>query len=356
MAESAAAVGTQIGRYFSLASLLPSALFIVWLLALQGAASPFAGFDPDGAVEALTSWSLEKTGIVLGASLLLGLVVHPLLFATTQLLEGYWGPRPFAVRLAAALALRHRARQHRLEERSAEVGRQMRRELDESIREEIGEAEFARLAERVRERRAIQSRSPEGAAVHDLVIARDAMKKVLAEMPRDADRLLPTRLGNALRRVEDSVGSQYGLRLITVAPHLAVSAAPSRMSYIDDAREQMDVSIRLSFFGLAATVITTVWLLGAGWWLLLALVPYAFAYLTYRGAVAAAGEWGAAMAACMDLDRFTMYDLMNVERPTDTDAEGVQNAALMRLLQGQHVFLRYRREAAGEPGRPHDTA
>jgi hypothetical protein len=336
LSATAASVGSQIGRYFSLTSLLPSLLFVSWMLALRGAAEPFGEFQLSGAGDALTEWKPGKVGLVLAASLLLGFTVHPLLFATTQLLEGYWGPRPFAVKLATALALRHRSRQRQLESRAGVLTQRRKEILNAMIKEKVGAEKFGKLTdEQLAERRVTMSAGPLGSPVHGLTLARDSILKLLGTMPIDADRMLPTRLGNALRQAEDAVGRPYGIELITVAPHLAMTAAPARAAYLDDSREQMDVSIRLAFYGLLSAVVTTVWLLGAGWWLLVALVPYGFAYITYRGAVASALAWGAAVQTCMDLDRFAMYDAMHVEWPVNTRAERRRNADLMDVLKGE---------------------
>ncbi|MER7243747.1 hypothetical protein [Kribbella sp. NPDC000426] len=334
-------VGSQIGRYFSLASLLPSLLFVTWIVALQGAVHhPFGEFTLTGLKTALSDWSPTKIGLLLGAALVLGFAVHPLMYATTQLLEGYWGPRPFAVRLATMLALRHRGRQLRLEHRAADLEVETEEKLDELILSRLPEADVAGLsAEELEEilaaEREEERLQPSGAAVYGLIMAREAIQKVLdSSMPKDADRMLPTRLGNVLRRIEDSVGQSYKLPLVRIAPHLTMVAAPGRAAYINDTREQMDIAIRMTFYGLAAAVVTTVWMLGSGWWLLLAALPYAFAYIAYRGAVAAASAWGAAVKTSMDLDRFALYDAIHVDWPTDTRAERRRNEKLMGVLLG----------------------
>ncbi|NUR95318.1 MAG: hypothetical protein HOV67_08680, partial [Kribbellaceae bacterium] len=299
----------------------------MWIVGLRGGAKPLGNFDLGNAGDALSNWSAGKIGLVLAAALLLGFVVHPLLFATTQVLEGYWGPRPFAVRIATVLALRHRSRKKRLEDHVDDLNQERWRILDEMIERRLGSEKFKLLSEQeLRARRVTMSARSQGAALHGLTLARDATLKVIDTMPPDADRILPTRLGNALRQAEDTIGRSYGIDLITVAPHLAMTAAPARAAYLDDSREQLDVSIRLAFYGLLSAVVTTVWLLGAGWWLLVALVPYAFAYVTYRGAVASAAAWGAAVKTCMDLDRFALYEAMHVDWPTDTRAERQRNA------------------------------
>jgi hypothetical protein len=347
--ETASSVGAQIGRYFSLASLLPSLLFVTWFVALRGAAPPFGEFDLAGAQDALTEWSLGEVGLVLAASLLLGFVVHPFMFATTQVFEGYWGPRMYAVRLAAWFAQGHRRRQDQLEDRQAAVGLELRRQLDDISLEDLSPLAFEKLTpDQRKERRARVLASPKGAHLHGQVLARDFMRKSLEVFPARADRILPTRLGNALRHVEDSVGQQYALDLITIAPHLAVSAVPARAAYVDDSREQLDVSVRLAFYGLLAAALSTLWLLGSGWGLLIALIPYTFAYLAYRGAVSAAGEWGAAIAACVDLDRFAMYDAMRLELPENTHAERIRNVELVKLLQGnRQASIAYLRPPSG---------
>jgi hypothetical protein len=334
-------VGSQIGRYFSLASLLPSLLFVTWIVALQGAVHhPFGKFTLTGLKTALSDWSPTKIGLLVGAALVLGFAVHPLLYATTQLLEGYWGPRPFAVRLATMLALRHRRRQLGLEQRADDLEQETDDKLDEIVLPRIPEAERSNLSvdqleARLAAERDTERRLPSGAPVYGLIMAREAIQKVLdTSMPKAADRMLPTRLGNVLRRIEDGVGQSYRLPLVRIAPHLTMVAAPSRAAYINDTREQMDIAIRLAFYGLAAAVVTTVWMLGAGWWLLVALLPYTFAYITYRGAVAAASAWGAALKTAMDLDRFALYDAIHVDWPTDTRAERRRNEKLIDVLGG----------------------
>ena len=71
----------------------------------------------------------------------------------------------------------------------------------------------------------------------------------------------------------------------------------------------------------------------------------------YRGAVASAEEWGAALAAAVQLDRFTMYEAMRLELPTDSDTEFALNEHVMKALRGERptVAIRY---AAAKDERP----
>jgi hypothetical protein len=63
--------------------------------------------------------------------------------------------------------------------------------------------------------------------------------RAVAQYPR-AGRVLPTRLGNALRRGEDSAGSQYRLDLMQIAPHLLSCANKQCADYVNDVRHSMD--------------------------------------------------------------------------------------------------------------------
>lgn len=156
------------------------------------------------------------------------------------------------------------------------------------------------------------------------------------------DNLMPTRLGNALRKYERQAGSQYGLDAVSVIQQISFVAQPERLAYVGDQRQLLDLSVRMSATAVVATVVAIVGLWPHGAWLLLALVPYGVAYLSYRGAVVVAHEYGAAIAAMIDLDRFALYDALRMPRPIDTAAERRMNAKLMRLLtHNPRTVLRY---------------
>jgi hypothetical protein len=95
----ATGVRDSIGRYFSVVSVVPSALLVVWvfLLAESGAWS-----GPPDAKRALGALSELGVGGSIGlglATVALGLVLHPVQYGLVQLLEGYWGPSRLARRV-----------------------------------------------------------------------------------------------------------------------------------------------------------------------------------------------------------------------------------------------------------------
>ena len=158
-----------------------------------------------------------------------------------------------------------------------------------------------------------------------------------AAYPSAPRRTMPTRLGNALRRYEDDLGRQYGLKGLQVAPHLSMSAAAEHDAYLGDTRTQMDVAIRLCGLFLLATPMTALLLAGSGWWVLGTLFPYLVSYVSYRGAVASAHSYGSALFTLMDLDRFQLYAALHLPLPVSTLEERRQNAHLMELLRGSET-------------------
>jgi hypothetical protein len=169
--------------------------------------------------------------------------------------------------------------------------------------------------------------------------------------PLDPTRILPTRLGNALRSFEDAAGKQYGLDVLILAPRLHLIATPRHLEYLIDAREDMDSAIRICTVGLVATLLTVGFLLTDGLWLLWAILPYCVSYLAYRGAVSAAQGYGAVIASVIDLSRFRFYDELGLFPPRNTEEERETNKTLMQILAGAHATLPYKPRSPIAPGR-----
>jgi hypothetical protein len=116
------------------------------------------------------------------------------------------------------------------------------------------------------------------------------------------------------------------------APTLQLIAPDRQFEYLTDARQEMDMAVRLCLVSMLATVLTFAFLLRDGMWLLLALVPYGLGYVAYRGAVSSAHGYGVVVTRVLDLSRFALYEELRVPQPADTDAERAQNRKLMQLL------------------------
>jgi hypothetical protein len=335
-ADAAVAVGTSIGRYFSIVSMLPSALLVGWS-ALLLAGEAFTGqFTPVTAWQSAASVSLGSIGVFVTVALAVSLILNPFQFAATQLLEGYWGGGQVGSAIGAARTNYHRRRFRELIKRKSRASKR----LDESATEQ-GETPQGLLL------------SAAGDEVVHLQIRADAMSAAASRYP-EAARILPTRLGNALRSSEDTAGREYGLDALRVAGHLSLLSETPSNAYVRDTRESLDLSVRLCMVFALATPISCVLLVREGWWMLLALVPYGAAYLSYRGAVLAALAYGNAVRFQIDLDRFALYEALHVFEPASTDREREQNADLMSLLSREPTSaagtsIRYRSSRPSAP-------
>ena len=107
--------------------------------------------------------------------------------------------------------------------------------------------------------------------------ARPGPSRALRQYPDIWRRMMPTRLGNVLRRYEDKTGKQMGLTSFSIAPHLNLVALPEHREYVDDCRQGLDLGVRLCVLFAFATALSVVLLIRDGGWLLLALAPYASA-------------------------------------------------------------------------------
>ncbi len=185
---------SDLGRSFKVSSALPSVLLVGYLAAVSddGRLRVRAQCVRHGRCR--ENVSFQQLAALGGLSLVVGLTLHPLQFAITQILEGYWGSGPVAAALMTVIVRTHvgRRRQILVAEGNAQA-------TAESLIETGG--------------------SPEDRAAASMGAWNSARER--SRYPERPERVMPTRLGNVLRRYEDLAGSQYGLDAITVAPHLS---------------------------------------------------------------------------------------------------------------------------------------
>jgi hypothetical protein len=301
----------RIGRYFSVLSVVSSAMLVVYLHALVASHAWSGSPNWSQAAHELSDVGFGGAVLLALATLAIGLVLQPLQYAFVQLCEGYWGVTRTAQALMRAKVAAHQGRRARLEDMMID---------DLSLLEEAGESPYEPTHRDV-------SR-PNLEALHRYGEA----ERLLTNYPHRMNDVRPTRLGNILRRYEAGAGVQYGLSLPTIAPHLILAAPRQHIAYVEDQRTQLDLAVRLAVVGVVGTAASILFLWRAGLWLLLALVPYALCYLSYRGALVAAAEYGTALATVIDLDRFELYEQLHVSRPDTPAAEWQRNRKLMDLL------------------------
>ena len=312
----ASGVSSQIGRYFTVVSALPSAAFTAYVYVLVRT----------GAWGGSVSWAravtfqLSDLAVLTVASFVVALALHPLQFAMIQLLEGYWGAAAPARRLAALRIMHHRRRLQSLQD--AEV-----------------QALLSLAAMPARDQPGSRHATP---AALDAALRSVEARRLRASYPPDRTRILPTRLGNVLRRYEMTAGAPYGLDIIQALPRLAMVAQPAEVDYLQDQRMQLELAVRTCLLALLASVVTVAFMVRHPPWLLVALIPYVVSYAAYRGAVTVAHEYGAAMSVVAELNRFSLYDRLQLPRPVTLEDEVRQNTDLMKAFaQEANVSFRY---------------
>jgi hypothetical protein len=312
-----AGAGRAIGNYFSIVSFIPS-LFLTGLIFAfieAGAWSAQGKLDWVRAGNALTN--VGHLALLALVSMALGIALHPLQFALVQFFEGYWGNSRLAQRARVAKILRYQDRYRSLR---FGPGRKAAIMIDEA------DACKHELNPRFRT---------------SLLSIRDESERAEENFPDEADDIMPTRLGNVLRRYERLAGSQYGLDAVKFTRHIALVAQSERVDYLNDQRQLLDLSVRMCATSFLATLVTVAALWRQGPWLSMALIPYAVAYLCYRGSVVVAHEYGAAIGTLIDLDRFRLYESLRLPLPKNTRAERKMNSRLNELLDYNEVVLSY---------------
>jgi hypothetical protein len=321
LSSAISGVGSAIGRYFSVVSFIPSLFLVAFTFALIESGAWHGNGEPNWAKAGDALTHVGNLVLLSLISIAIGIAIHPIQFALVQFLEGYWGTGSLAQRARVARMLHHRRRHDLLKDLAAPAAAQISE--DDQAAEPLGTR--ARI---------------------ELVSRRDESLRLLRGYPgrysKSDDDIMPTRLGNVLRSYERLAGYQYGLDAVIVLRHVGLVAPPGHVDYLNDQRQLLDLSVRMCVTSVFGVVISIAFLWHHGPWLAIALVPYGLAYLSYRGAIVVAHEYGAAMSTIIDLDRFALYDSLKLPRPASTAQEQETNPELIRLLSHERsVDLRY---------------
>lgn len=322
---SIADVGTgaaqSIGRYFSVISVVPSSFYVTFVYLLIASGSWKHSPDWSKAFASLGHLGVTGVSLLVFFSIGLGLIIHPIQFAIVQFFEGYWGHRAAAEVLRAQRIQRYRHLWDKLYSKEADASQNL---FDPATNMDSGE--LVRLRSRYEE-----------------------TSRARGALPRTLDEVMPTRLGNVLRRSESLAGSQYGLSALEAVPLLLLIAPEKHVDYVNDQRSLLDLAVRMAFISIVASATAVLFLWPHGLWVLIALIPYALAYVSYRGSIVAAQQYGWALDALIHLDRFTLYEKLHLKAPATTQEERIANARLRKLLfdYGQAEAVVYKHPPTG---------
>lgn len=295
----------DLGPRFSLISYLPTAAAALAIMLVLAAGAPGAYPSWSRALQQARAIDAADVGLLVVLITLLAVMLQPLQLRLVRLLEGYWGGGPRAGALSRMLLALQRRRRDALASRVMVEPR---------------------------------SGSPAGTPPAAAVAAQEALS---ARFP-SAGQLLPTALGNALRAFEERAGRAYGLDAVVIWPRLYPLLSDSIRAVVDDRRDQLDISARISATATVVAVITATLLWGDGWWLLLPLGALAVARIAYGSAVSAAVAYGEGVRVAIDLHRFDLLRSLHLPLPVDREAEREANRALCDFLrQGVPIPLKY---------------
>lgn len=322
---SIADVGTgaaqAIGRYFSVISVIPSSLYVAFVYLLVASGSWNHSPDWNHAFTSFEHISIGGIGALAFLSIGLGLIIHPMQFALVQFLEGYWGTAPAfqSIRTQRIVHYQRLCRKLR-NERTAAL-----KSLENLPKQAVG---------------------PDVARAR-LISQRAEALRIRDYFPRGTDDIMPTRLGNMLRRYESQAGRQYGMDALEVVPHVLLIAPANHVDYVDDQRSQLDLAVRMTFISILASVTALFFLWPYGFWVLVAVIPYVLAYLSYRGSVIAGGHYGSAFDTLINLNRFALYEQLHLPLPVDTKAERLTNEMMKGLFEYSPAVVEYKHPDPG---------
>jgi hypothetical protein len=295
----------DLGPRFSLISYVPTATAALIVVLVLAAGAP--GTHPTWSRALQHARAIDVADVALLAVMvtLLAVLLQPLQLRLVRLLEGYWGGGPVVGTLSRVPMTLQRRRREALAKRATVE---------------------------------LKPCGPTGPPPASAVAAQEALN---ARFP-SAALLLPTTLGNVLRAFEERTGRAYGLDAVVIWPRLYPLLPDPVRAGVNDRRDQLDVSARISATAFVVALITAALLWGDGWWLLLPLGALAVSRAGYSAAVGAAVAYGEGVRVAIDLHRFDLLRSLHLPLPTDREAEREANQALCNFLrQGLPIPLKY---------------
>ncbi|MFU8873428.1 hypothetical protein [Micromonospora sp. SL4-19] len=285
-------------------------------------------FEP---VDRLAQAALSQQSLVLlTAAVVLGLLFSALQTPLYRVLEGYLGWPSWA------FAWGRKRQQRRL--------KLLRDRLDglRLAQKESGGQLTSSEEGRLRELRADRRLAQKFAQDLFLIAPQRALlRERLRRFPLRDEQVLPTRLGNALRRMEQYGSDRYRLDS-QVFWHELIAAAPEQTRQgVTTARIGVDFFVCLLYghLILAATAVT-VQATKSGFSIslsALAVVLTAFAVIWYRLAVSSTEEWAMAIRALVNLGRKPLAEAMGLELPATLHDEREMWSLLSKLSRlGYH--------------------
>jgi hypothetical protein len=308
---SALASFAQLGAYFQLVSIVPASVVVLTVFVLMAGGAPGRRPRLDAIAQAVRSINFPVgVGLAL-AIVVVGMALHPFQYTATQFLEGYWGQSRIGRQAMLSRSRIHHARWRRyvkgatISDAAFDNKRQALSDISDCSEISPGEQRRAEVE------------------LLEATINRQGFYSAFERYPTAADlqsaveELMPTRLGNTLRRFENRAGQPFGLHAPAVIPYILKLAPPQEIAYIDDARGELDLAVRFVLTWVLVAVVSFILLWPYGSWLAVPLVSYGLVWVSYRAAVHAAESYGSALSVLIDLNYPVLLDRLRVPSPSN---------------------------------------
>ncbi len=334
----------EIGSRFSMVGVIPTAFLAVYTIALALSGPPEHAPSPSRLLSSAKELTAGQAVLLVTVVLLAALLLQPLQRPLVRMLEGYWAEGPHCPAWLGMMA-RHGQRR-----RYAKLSRLAFRDFPcENDRPQGLDGYYVSHS-------TDSGRPLQEWRAYETHRNRMATRRLHSRFPAE-ERILPTALGNTLRAAEDRAGKRYGLDTVTVWPALYTVLSPAVREAVDDQRNQMDVSARLSVMLSLCAVVSAVMLWRYPYWLLGSLVgTLLVALLAYRAALVAAESYGVMIGLAFDRHRFDLLAALHLPQPADTTAESEFNQQLTAYLQrNAAVTFHYQHPGSQDLASPSDA-
>ena len=144
--------------------------------------------------------------------------------------------------------------------------------------------------------------------------------------PRDAEDILPTRLGDILKTAETRPRQRYGLDPVLLWPHLWLALPDNVRGDLAAARARLDKLVESWAWGFLFAGWSCAW----RWAWVIALLWMAIAYILALGA---AETFADLLLATFDTYRWRLYESLRWPLPESSEEERAAGAALTRYVQ-----------------------
>lgn len=313
-----------LGPGAHLVTVLPSAVLVLSGFALvssrlypwSGSAAAGVAAGPESVLHATRGLGAAGAALLALSVLVTAVLLRPFQISMVQLLEGYWPLRGRGM-VDALAKERHVRRRSRFALRRDPL-------VFGPSHTDFGVvAAYARRLHRAGRMRA-RSRRMTGTYLPE-------RREDLAE----PTLVMPTLLGNLLRRAELSAGDRYGLETVVTYPRLYPHLSEPLDREISSHLNGIDTAGAFTVVFIAELVLTLplVWRLDG--WSLVPVVLAALAVVPYRGALVVAERYGHLLATAYDLHRFDMLTAMHLRLPRTPDEERRRNGALTQFWSGE---------------------